>query len=54
MDTVYLALVLGLTTGAPKTCVVLVLKGLEVKDLGSTERRPGRPAVFHRPLRMHL
>ena len=54
MDTVYLALVLGLTTGAPKTCVVLVLKGLSVKDLGSTERRPGRPAVFHRPLRMHL
>ena len=36
-DTVYLALVLGPTIGAPKARVVLVLEGLEVKIWGQRE-----------------
>ena len=37
MDTVYLALVLGPTIGAPKARVILVLEGLEVKIWGERE-----------------
>jgi hypothetical protein len=40
-DTVYLALVLGPTIGAPKARVVLVLEGLEVKIWGQQESVEG-------------
>ena len=52
VDTVYLALVLGPTIGAPKARVVLALEGLEVKiwgkrdDSGGARARPSSDGCF--------